>query len=159
MTSSISHRVCVVSLVAIFGLLDARAASSQDAIETLLPRVSLAAAETATFQAQPSMRPDARPTPLVQLYVSLAALQVLDVASTRMALRAGGIEANPIVQSFAGAPLAFVAVKGGAAAAMIYASERLWKKNRKAAVLTMIGLNAAYGAVVAHNYGVAGQRR
>jgi hypothetical protein len=33
-------------------------------------------------------------------------------------------------------------------------SERLWKRHKTAAVLTMIALNSTYGAVVAHNYAV-----
>ena len=60
--------------------------------------------------------------------------------------------ANPISSTGAGY------WKADVAGAMIYVSERLWKTNRKAAVLTMIGLNVAYGVAVAHNYGVARKR-
>ena len=150
------HVASVLSLVAVLGLVDARAASAQEA---LLSRATIAVAETAPFEARPFAQPSTRPAPLVSLYVSFATLQALDVASTRMALRAGGVEANPLVAPIAGSPLA-LAVKASVAGAMIYASERLWKTNRKAAVLTMIGLNAAYGIAVAHNYRMAaGQRR
>jgi hypothetical protein len=51
------------------------------------------------------------------------------------------------------------AVKAGVAGAVIYASERLWKTNRKAAVLMMISLNAGYGMAVAHNLRVGRQKR
>lgn len=146
----------VLSLVAVLGLIDARSASAQGTVEALLP---FAVAQTAAIEVRPFVHTSARPAPLVSLYVSFATLQALDVASTRTALRAGSVEANPLVASFAGSPLALTAVKAGVAGAMIYASERLWKKNRKAAVLTMIGLNVAYGAVVAHNYGVAARQR
>jgi hypothetical protein len=52
-----------------------------------------------------------------------------------------------------------LALKAGVTGAAIYASERLWKKNRFAAVVTMIGLNAVYGAVVVHNYGVVARQK
>ncbi len=74
-----------------------------------------------------------RPSPLVPLYVSFAALQVADVASTVRALDSGGQEANPIVGSFADSSAAMLAVKAGATAGTIYLTERLWKKNRPAA--------------------------
>jgi hypothetical protein len=150
------HVASVLSLMAVLGLVEARAASAQEA---LLSRATFAVAETVPFEARPFAQTSQRPAPLLGLYVSFAALQVLDVASTRMALRAGGVEANPLVGSIAGSPLALTAVKAGVAGAMIYASERLWKTNRKAAVLTMIGLNAAYGIAVAHNYGIAARQR
>jgi uncharacterized protein DUF5658 len=150
------HVASVLSLVAVLGLVEARAASAQEA---LLSRATFPVAETAPFEAQPFAPTSTRPATLVSLYVSFATLQAFDVASTRMALRAGGGEANPLVAPIAGSPLALIAVKAGVAGAMIYASERLWKTNRKAAVLTMIGLNAAYGMAVAHNYGIAASQR
>jgi hypothetical protein len=149
----------VLSLVAVLGVLEARTASAQATVEPLLPRTAFAVAEMAVIDALPSVQTSTRPAPLVGLYVSFATLQALDIASTRTALRAGGVEANPLVAPLAGSPLALTAMKAGVAGAMIYASERLWKTNRKAAVLTMIGLNAAYGVVVAHNYGVAARQR
>ena len=151
--------VSVGSLVAALGFLVARPASGQGTAEALLPRAVFAAAETAAIEPRPYMKSSTRPAPLVGLYVSFAALEVLDVASTQKALRAGGVEANPLVAPFAGSPLAMTVVKAGVAGAMIYASERLWKTNRKAAVLTMIGLNIAHGVVVAHNYRIAASQR
>ncbi|RPJ56910.1 MAG: hypothetical protein EHM24_27430 [Acidobacteria bacterium] len=99
-----------------------------------------------------------RPAPLVPLYVTFAALQVADVASTGRALEAGGREANPIVRGFANNSAAMLAVKAGATVGTIYLSERLWKKNRAAAVLLMTALNGAYAAVAAHNYRHSEQR-
>jgi hypothetical protein len=149
----------VLSLVVVVGLLEARSLSAQDSVEVLLPLRVFAVAETAVIQPRPFSHASTRPAPLVSLYASFATLQALDVASTRMALSAGGVEANPLVARLAGSTLALTAVKAGVAGAMIYASERMWKKNRTAAVLTMIGLNAAYGVAVAHNYGVAARQR
>lgn len=150
----------MVSIVVVLGVVEARQASAQVMLEALLPRAVLASAQTVAIEARPlAVQASARPAPLVGLYVSLASLQVLDITSTRRALNAGGVEANPLVAPLAGSPLAMLALKAGVTGATIYASERLWKTNRMAAVLTMIGLNAAYGAVVAHNYGVAARQR
>jgi len=49
---------------------------------------------------------------------------------------------------------AFVAVKAAATAGVIYAGERMWKKNRVAAVIFVAALNGAMTAVVARNYSV-----
>ena len=98
-------------------------------------------------------RPLRRPAPLVPLYVSFAALQVLDTTSTHRALREGGREANPVVQGFAGNRAAMLAVKAGATAATVYLTERLWKKSRPAAIVLMTALNGAYAAILAHNIG------
>jgi hypothetical protein len=151
----------VVSFVGLLGVVNVRAASAQDTIEMLFPRTVLAAADTAAVEARPfAIRTSMRPAPLLGLYVSLATLQALDITSTRRALNAGSVEANPLVAPFAGSTFAMTALKAGVTGATIFASERLWKKNRKAAMITMIGLNAAYGAVVSHNYRVgAAQRR
>ena len=95
-----------------------------------------------------------RPAMLLPMYVSFAALQALDIHSTLRAPAYGGREANPIVDGMLGSPAAFVAVKAGMTAAVYYASERLWKRNKAAAIVTMIGLNCAYTTIVAHNYAV-----
>ena len=95
-----------------------------------------------------------RPSVLVPLYVSFAALQGLDVHSTLRAPEFGGREANPLVGGMLGSPAAFIAAKVGMTASIYFVSERLWKRNKTAAVLTMMALNSTYGAVVAHNYAV-----
>jgi hypothetical protein len=160
MVCSMSRRIAtVLSLMVVLGLLEARSLSAQDSVEEPLPRTVFAVAETTPIEGRSVTPASTRPTPLMSLYASLATLQALDVASTRMGLKAGAIEANPLVSGLAGSPMALTAVKAGVTGAMIYASERMWKKNRKAAVLTMIGLNAAYGVVVAHNYGVVARQR
>jgi hypothetical protein len=101
---------------------------------------------------------DQRPALLMPLYVSFAGLQVLDTVSTQAALRSGGAEANPLLGSIAGSPAALLSTKAAVTGAMIFASERLWKQNRVAAVVTMIGINSAYAMIAAHNYAVAGRR-
>ena len=96
-----------------------------------------------------------RPAALVPLYVSFATLQVLDVHSTLRAIDGGAREANPLVGAAAGSPATMIALKAGAGATLIYASERLWKRNRVAAVALMAAVSSAYAVVVAHNYAVA----
>ncbi|MGE5244007.1 MAG: DUF5658 family protein [Betaproteobacteria bacterium] len=93
-----------------------------------------------------------RPTALVPLYASFAALQVLDVLSTNYALARGGSEANPALQGLSGSPVALTAVKAAGTAGVIYASERLRKKNKAAAIVLMIAANSMMTWVVQHNY-------
>src|SRR5690606_38256596 len=94
-----------------------------------------------------------RPKPLVPLYISFAALQVMDLHSTHAALDRGYTEANPVMAPLVrnrGTALAFKAATTGAT---IWAVERLWKKqHRVAAVVTMVAANAAYALIVSHNY-------
>jgi hypothetical protein len=96
-----------------------------------------------------------RPTALVPLYVSFAALQAFDIDSTMKALNRGAVEANPIMRGVIGSPPAVIALKAAFTGVIIASSEKLWKKNRVAAVLMMVGMNSFYAAVVAHNYSVA----
>ena len=97
----------------------------------------------------------ARPASLIPLYVSFAAVQVLDLHSTYNGLERGGREANPLLGPVVESPAAFIAVKAGATAGTIYLAEKIWKRNRKAAIITMIGANIAYGVIASHNYSVA----
>jgi hypothetical protein len=93
-----------------------------------------------------------RPPALPALYVSFAALQALDVHSTMTAVEAGRSEANPAIKELVRQPAAFVAAKVVATAATLYISERLWRRHRVAAVVLMVAVNGAYGAIVARNY-------
>jgi hypothetical protein len=98
-----------------------------------------------------------RPIMLVPLYIGFAALQALDVHSTLSALDTGAREANPVVGSAIGSPAGMLIIKAATAAGVVALSERLWRRNRTAAVLTMIGLNSAYAMIAAHNYGTVGR--
>jgi hypothetical protein len=110
----------------------------------------------AMFVAAPAWAEDdhraQRPAALVPLYISFAGLQALDVHSTLAAVNAGGRELNPIVRSTVDAPVGMFLLKSGAAAGVVFVSEKLWRRNRTAAVLTMIGLNSAYLTIAANNY-------
>jgi hypothetical protein len=91
------------------------------------------------------------------MYVSFAALQVLDARSTMLALRNGGTEANPLMKAAASNPGALLAVKIGAGAASIFVAEKVAKRNPVASLLIMAAMNSAYATIVAHNYSVAGR--
>ena len=93
-----------------------------------------------------------RPASLIPLYVSFSALQVLDTHSTSRALARGGVEANPVMKGFAGSEAGMLAVKAAGTAGVIYASEKMWKRNKTAAVIFMIAANAGMAWVVQHNY-------
>lgn len=92
------------------------------------------------------------------MYVSFAALQVMDAISTRKALSRGAREANPAMAGIAGNSAAMFAVKAGTAAATAYFTERLARNHPRRATIFMAVLNTAYVAVVAHNYRTARNR-
>ena len=102
----------------------------------------------------PSVRAGARGRPalLVPLYVSFGVLQGLDGHSTLTAMSRGFREVNPIMSPAVRSPGALIAAKAAASAATIAGTELLWRRNRVAAVLTIIAINVGYAAVVAHNY-------
>jgi Domain of unknown function (DUF5658) len=91
------------------------------------------------------------------MYVSFAALQILDGISTRKALSGGATEANPMMSGIAKNSAALFAIKAGTAAATTFFAERIARKNPKAATIMMAVLNTAYVAIVAHNYKVSRQ--
>lgn len=97
-----------------------------------------------------------RPVALSALYGSYGTLQVLDVVSTRKAVAAGAREANPLMGS--GTSARAVAVKAAGTAISIYLAERMWKKNRVGAVVTMAIMNGISAAAVAHNARLATRR-
>jgi len=93
-----------------------------------------------------------RPAALMPMYVSTAALQGMDFMTTRKAIASGqGTEANPVMQSVVGNSAAFLAVKAGTVAGTIWMTEKLWRRNRVAAIALMAGVNGAMAAVVSHN--------
>jgi uncharacterized protein DUF5658 len=93
-----------------------------------------------------------RPAPLVPMYVSFAALQGLDYASTSKALASGaGREANPAMGAIVGNRAAFLAVKAGTAAGTMWMAERMWKKHPARAVVFMAAVNGVMATIVTHN--------
>ena len=93
-----------------------------------------------------------RPRALVPLYLSFGTLQILDTHSTSRALAAGGSEANPLLKGIVENEVGLLAVKAAGTAGVIYASEKLWKKNKAAAIVFMVAANSAMAWVVQNNY-------
>jgi hypothetical protein len=93
-----------------------------------------------------------RPALLLPLYASAGALQALDVYTTSRGLKAGAYEANPAIRrGNVGTTLALKAATTGVSIVM---AEKLWRKNKAAAVLTVLATNVIGAAVVANNYRV-----
>lgn len=101
----------------------------------------------------PQLRPPRakRPVALPVLYVTLGVLQGLDVYTTSKNLQAGAVELNPILQPVAGNWAATALLKAASTATTIYVAEKLWKKNRTAAVVAMVTSNVLMSSVVARN--------
>lgn len=158
-TASAQDQLASNTIVAPVGLLP-------DAVNraTLLPAAPRSASADAPSLFVPSsndaeFRGARRPALLPALYAASVALQALDAHSTITGLRRGATEANPLMNGVAGNPTALLAVKAGAAAGTIYFAEKLWKRNRVAAVVLMVAVNSVTAAVVAHNYKVAARLR
>jgi len=142
--------------VSLLALAFAVPAAAQEPAPSLREAAETAALPPAAQPIRPERdaTPDStrRPAPLVPLYVSFSALQVLDTHSTSQALARGGVEANPVMKGFAGSEAGMLAVKAAGTAGVIYASEKMWKRNKTAAVIFMIAANAGMAWVVQHNY-------
>lgn len=84
---------------------------------------------------------------------ALVSLNLLDVITTKLILRAGGSEANPIMQPFVSDPIAAFAIKLGMAVGVAVLLLRAPRTSRLAdrAVLLAIG---AYTAVIGWNTGL-----
>lgn len=92
-----------------------------------------------------------RPAALPALYISLGALQALDIYSTSAALKVGAREANPAASPFAGNAGALISMKAVTTASTIFFAERLWKKNKMGAIVMLAAVNGATAAVSIHN--------
>lgn len=92
---------------------------------------------------------------LGSLYASTAIMQALDVHSTILALDRGAVEANPLMSGITKNKAVFIATKAAVATSMVFAARSMAKRNKVAAVITLVALNSAYAMVVQHNYKVA----
>jgi len=123
----------------------------------LLPHVVERAVPSPPPAPRPALAPmrndsNTRPAVLPAMYVSFAVLQGLDAHSTQSALARGYTESNPLMRPASRDMRVMVAIKAAATVGTILVVENLWKRNRVAAILTMIGVNAGYGLVVGGNY-------
>lgn len=123
----------------------AYAGERPDSTDPVAP--SRAVAEAWKQEGQRSSSPTLR-----ALFVSYGAAQGLDLATTIKARHSGAVEANPALQ---GNYATAAAMKVALGAVTIAAARSMEKKSKLAAILTMVGANAATVAVAAHNMRVA----
>jgi Domain of unknown function (DUF5658) len=134
-------------------------AAADLATSDLAPEIT--ASSTRTDDARPVIeapRPNGRAS-LVTLSVASAALQGLDAYTTLAALNRGAQEANPMMRGLVRNPAVFIAVKSSMTAATIFAAQRLWPRNKVAAVAVLAVSNGVMATVVAHNVSVLRQMK
>jgi uncharacterized protein DUF5658 len=107
-------------------------------------------AQLARTPSEQTVRPR-RPAILLPLYVVFGVLQVGDARSSYLGVRQGLVELNPLMGGAVRSPGQLFAMKVATTSATLGATELLWRRHRKAAVVLMIVSNAAYGAIVANN--------
>ena len=120
----------------------AKAAAAAD-IPTLTTTLTVGAG---TYQ--PHLK---RPALLPALYVTLGAMQAWDLASTSAAIKAGAREANPAAAGFATSQKSMMGLKAVTTASTILFAERVWKRNKAAAVVMMVAVNGTMAAVAMNN--------
>lgn len=92
-----------------------------------------------------------RPAIIPALYVTLGAMQALDIYTTRTALQAGAREVNPTAAAFTGNAASMLGLKAATTAGTIFFAERMWRKNKVGAIVMMVAINGATAAVSMHN--------
>lgn len=90
----------------------------------------------------------ARPKPMLPLYSTLAVLHAADAILTVQGLDAGIHEQNPLMR---GNRSVMTLTKVLSMATTIAVAEKMWKRNRAAAIATMVAANVVTAAVVARN--------
>jgi len=91
-----------------------------------------------------------RPSALVPLYLLQGALQGVDAFTTIKGMKQGHAEQNPIFRGQnAGVMLTTKLIT---TTSSIFLAEKMWKKNRAAAIAIMVASNIVTSAVVANNY-------
>lgn len=163
-----SRRLLVALAVAISGAVFASPAAAQDRLgldlstaltNTVVPPGVLTSVGQlpVTFN-QDFRRPEGSRL-MTSLYATTAVMQALDIHSTMSALSRGAVEANPAMSGITRNKAAFVALKAGVAVSTVLAARNMSKRNKVAAVLTLVAVNSAYAYVVSHNYRVARNQR
>jgi uncharacterized protein DUF5658 len=104
---------------------------------------------------------NSRGAALSSLYVSFAALNVLDAFTTMRGLRGGtATETNPLMRGVASHSAALWSVKAGSTAVSLFLAERLRRNgHRRQALALMIVANSLMATVAAHNARVIQQGR
>jgi len=142
----------LLSLVTVSPVFAADAADNTPAPATLNLNTAVSGAPAQSASSFATNRVSSqRPAALMPMYAMTFALQGYDAYSTLTALKGGAREANPMMQSVVGSPVAFTAVKVGTAAATFLASERLWKSNHRAAAVAVMAASTIGMSMVAVN--------
>lgn len=100
----------------------------------------------------PAIAPAKRPAALSSLYVTAGALQVMDLYTTSRGLEAGAYETNAAIRT--GNAGTAIALKAATTGLGILIAEKMWRKNKLGAILSMVAANAITSAAVINNYGV-----
>ena len=133
-------------------LADAAAPAMTDSATSAQPvSVALSGREWVAANRRPSLLPG--------LYASFAALQMFDVYSTQRAISGGASEANPLMKTVTGNKATFYAVKAVSTVAPMLLAERVWKKNKVAAIAVMAASNGIMAVVATHNASVLKSQR
>ena len=143
------QRAIFGGLLVLMAAVPASAAETEPSVAAAVASTSATVVPTRFVVSAPELRPQ-RPAALPVLYVSFAALQVVDARTTAGAMSRGANEVNPLLGGGTSAAT-FWAVKIAATASTVWSVERLWKKHPVAAVLVMAGINGGYAAVALHN--------
>lgn len=126
----------------------------------MLPTLSASASESGTGQLEAPSRavaeawarearlgaPSSRA--LTALQISYGGLQTADMWTTIAARNNGAREVNPLMNGSYARATAFKAAMG---VSTVFATRAMAKKNKKAAIVTMVVLNGVTAAVVANN--------
>jgi len=144
-----------VFLLCLIVSLPALARDNDDKVPASPPPTATAASTTPDATSTTSLpawavdRPMQRPLALTAMYGAYGTLQVMDIVSTRKAMAAGAHETNPLLGS--GSTRRMVAAKAATGAMSIYFAEKMWKKSRIGAIVTMAAINGLTATVVARN--------
>jgi hypothetical protein len=166
-------RIAVVALLACLGssvpaFAQEPVAPPPPVVETASPDASRYLTRSGTLNArlldtplfvigQPDLR---RPKALPALYASFVGLEVMDGLSTSRGLATGAVEGNPIVRLAVEHPSTLWGVKAGAAAASIFAAERMWRHHHRGqAIAVMVASNAVMAVVGARNFSTINKTR
>lgn len=139
-------RVVLAALFVMIATVPAAHAQDQGVGQRLAASATIAPSVAVARAWKAETRPS---TPLRGLYVSYGVLQGLDMYSTIAARNNGAREMNPLLDSGYGQA---AATKALFAAGTYVAVQKLAKKNKKAAVITMAILNVTSALVVTHNF-------
>jgi len=142
----------IVTAAVLAGMtVSAQAAQAAEKDEVRIVGLTAIVLTPAPVVAAPVVPKVKRPAILPVLYATLGATQAWDVYSTRSALKSGAREANPATAAFSTNTGALTGMKVAATAGTILFAERMWKKNKVAAILMLTAINGATAAVSMHN--------